>query len=432
MSFLLQVKFKSESVGTEHQDVLIKKPHDENINQSQKEDSFVKQNVGEYEAIEGVANKKIVGTFQDNDKFVKIATEPTKYEGDCVKVSTEVEEVFSIFADQGVKMNTRDAVRPKKGFKANFLIKKSETKPFRENILLSNRFALLNEDEGQCTLRMHTDEACKMLMIGKRNIFHVRKDEQLCRKINHKKEDLSIPNISKNMYMRSYLKSFKTENRVDVLKGNEEMDLESVLKVNDILRKAKHSLKKCKKCNNKKRTCALDPKSCKATHSVCFKCRKIGHFPKSMSCKSNRVSKSKCSPYNQHSRQWKKDVLLLVTKRIYLLETLAKMAELRRVEEQRLKEIRRIEEQRLKELITMDLIPFLLMFIFVNPDIFYPKAGKNDDAEAILKQATLCAKRFSKDNQQFSQFDFAKYCSKKLNKVILNRKMENGKCLQSG
>ena len=73
----------------------------------------------------------------------------------------------------------------------------------------------------------------------------------------------------------------------------------------------------------------------------------------------------------------------------------------------------------------MDLIPFLLMFIFVNPDIFYPKAGKNDDAEAIFEQATLCANRFSKDNQQFSQFDFAKYCSKKINKVILNRKMEN-------
>ena len=412
--------------------MLIKKQCDENINHSigsetQKDDFFVKQNVDEDETIEGVANKESIGTSQDSNALVKIATveRPTKFENDCVEVNTEVREVFSIFTDQGVKMNTRDAIRPKKGFKALFCSQKAKAKPFRENIILSNRFAPLNEDEGQFTLSVHTEEANKMLMIGKRNLFHVRKVKQSSRKINHEKVDSCVPNSSKIKYMRSDLKSFETENRFDVLKGNEKMDSGSVLKAYGILRKAKQSLKRCKKCNYKKRTCALDPKSCKATHSICFKCKKIGHFPKSMSCKANKISKSKCCSNNQHSRQWKKDVLLLVTKRIFLLETLAKMAELRRVEEQRLKEIRRIEEQRLKELITMDLIPFLLMFIFVNPDIFYPKAGKNDDAEAILKQATLCAKRFSKDNQQFSQFDFAKYCSKKINKVILNRKMEN-------
>ena len=144
-----------------------------------------------------------------------------------------------------------------------------------------------------------------------------------------------------------------------------------------------------------------------------------------MSCKKNRGSKVKgCSSY-QHSKQWKKDVYLLVTKRINLLEKLAEMKTIRRIEEQRWKEIRRIEEQRLKDLIKKDLIPFLMMYIFVNPDIFHPKSSNNIDVDAILKQATMCARRFGKENQQFSKFDFVKHCSKKINKVLLNRKIEN-------
>ena len=66
-----------------------------------------------------------------------------------------------------------------------------------------------------------------------------------------------------------------------------------------------------------------------------------------------------------------------------------------------------------------------MMYIFVNPDIFHPKSSNNIDVDAILKQATMCARRFGKENQQFSKFDFVKHCSKKINKVLLNRKIEN-------
>ena len=215
--------------------MLIKKQCDENINHSigsetQKDDFFVKQNVDEDETIEGVANKKSIGTFQDSNALVKIATveRPTKFENDCVEVNTEVREVFPIFTDQSVKMNIRDAIRPKKGFKALFCSQKAKAKPFRENIILSNRFAPLNEDEGQFTLSVHTEEANKMLMIGKRNLFHVRKVKQSSRKINHEKVDSCLPNSSKIKYMRSDLKSFETENSFDVLKGNEKMDVGSV------------------------------------------------------------------------------------------------------------------------------------------------------------------------------------------------------------
>ena len=99
--------------------------------------------------------------------------EPRKHEEDQVKVSTEVGDMLArprckMLEDQGFKMITRDAVCSKKGLKENHHNSKVQEKFIRKNILLTNRFSTLKEDEGQCTLRIHTEEACKMFMIGNR------------------------------------------------------------------------------------------------------------------------------------------------------------------------------------------------------------------------------------------------------------------------
>ena len=123
-------------------------------------------------------------------------------------MSTEVGDMLArprckMLEDQGFKMITRDAVCSKKGFKANPRNSKVQEKFLRKNILLSNRFSTLKEDEGQCTLRIHTEEACKMFMIGNRSIFHVRKVKQSDRKINQDGGDSCLPNSSKDKYKRS-------------------------------------------------------------------------------------------------------------------------------------------------------------------------------------------------------------------------------------
>ena len=52
---------------------------------------------------------------------------------------------------------------------------------------------------------------------------------------------------------------FKTKNRFETLQDNEEEDLEKLLKRLTILQTPKRFLKKCRYCNFKKRSCALNP-----------------------------------------------------------------------------------------------------------------------------------------------------------------------------
>ena len=68
---------------------------------------------------------------------------------------------------------------------------------------------------------------------------------------------------------------------------------------------SKRRLKKCRYCNFKKRTCIVDPFSCKALKLKCFKCRRSGHFPQSLNCKA-RKNKIKKEEEKQTGDKWSK------------------------------------------------------------------------------------------------------------------------------
>ena len=148
----------------------------------------------------------------------------------------------------------------------------------------------VNEDE----VKEHDiDKPYGMFIIGKRNIFKLRQRRPKLVQAYYEPKSSSkfeksinkIENI-KIKHRRDCLKIFETENRFDILRGNAESDLDAILKVNKILITPKHSLKRCRRCNFKKRICALLPNSCKASQCFCFMCHKFGHFPKSIYCRT--------------------------------------------------------------------------------------------------------------------------------------------------
>ena len=70
-------------------------------------------------------------------------------------------------------------------------------------------------------------------------------------------------------------------NPFEVLMDNHEEGIKDIVRRNVILKTPKHCLKKCKRCNFKKRTCFVDSSTCKAAQQWCFKCNKKGHYPQS-------------------------------------------------------------------------------------------------------------------------------------------------------
>ena len=85
-----------------------------------------------------------------------------------------------------------------------------------------------------------------------------------------------------------FLKKFQTRNRFEVLIGNQEEEVKHIIKRNQLLDIPKKLLKKCKRCNYKKRNCIVNPSTCNALKRCCFKCKKLGHYPQSPRCKANK------------------------------------------------------------------------------------------------------------------------------------------------
>ena len=56
----------------------------------------------------------------------------------------------------------------------------------------------------------------------------------------------------------------------------------------------KRLLKKCRKCNFKKRTCFSNSSMCKASQKHCSTCQKVGHYPQSLNCKVRRKTVKNC------------------------------------------------------------------------------------------------------------------------------------------
>ena len=122
-----------------------------------------------------------------------------------------------------------------------------------------------------------------------------KKDEVIYQKIstqeNDEEIDKEIDQLEIQKIKRMKWKKFFNENLFEVLKDNHEESISDIITRNVILKTPKHCLKKCKRCNFKKRTCIFDASSCKAIQQMCLKCNKKGHYPQSPYCKASKRSK---------------------------------------------------------------------------------------------------------------------------------------------
>ena len=177
-----------------------------------------------------------------------------------------------------------------------------------------------------------------------------------------KKEKAEISNFK---VIKKGWQKYETKNIFEVLTDNDEEDINKILFKTRILKTSKSSLKRCKRCNFKKRSCILNPSTCKAINKCCIKCQKIGHFPQSPNCKArakaNKSQKSKIQIISEDVDQRKlcANALFLINRRISQLESEASSNS--------------IKEQCNKDTshqIPVDLIPFLSMYIFLNYDSF--------------------------------------------------------------
>ena len=137
----------------------------------------------------------------------------------------------------------------------------------------------------------------EILEIEKCNIaeMETKKDKSRhCRLLKQKKKKKD--NVSNFKVNKKGWQKYETNNSFEVLKDNDEEDIKKILLKNRILKTSKNSLKKCKRCNFKKRSCIFNPSSCKSIGNCCIKCQKSGHYPQSQNCKAKKkVNKSKKS-----------------------------------------------------------------------------------------------------------------------------------------
>ena len=124
------------------------------------------------------------------------------------------------------------------------------------------------------------------------------------------------------------LTKFFDNNQFEILVDNPEEGINDIIARTVILRTPKHCLKKCKRCNFKKRTCVIDSYSCKVIQQNCLKCNKKGHFPQSPYCKAQKRSKAtketKLKKERIITKILDKNILELVAIKIDQLEIVSK------------------------------------------------------------------------------------------------------------
>ena len=133
----------------------------------------------------------------------------------------------------------------------------------------------------------------------------------------------------------------------------------------------------------------------------------------------------KNTPFRLKSVQYRKDILFLINKRIDHLQEVSKMLTAK-------ESLPKRESQQSKTNVPVDLIPFVLLHISLNPHIFRvcrqaekKVNGRRNScsAVAIIKQANYCAKRFIKESEQINNTKFVRYCSKKISKLLMKTSM---------
>ena len=256
-----------------------------------------------------------------------------------------------------------------------------------ENIVeTSNKFELLgieNENDERSVFQLSNHDEVE--------------DQNLKLEENKKvKKGKKKPNQNKCLVID--LSPFENKNQFGILTDNAEEKVENILKRVKLLNTSKRHLKKCKKCNFKKRSCLVDFSTCKSFDKFCSKCNKKGHFPQSQECKSRRKIKKEnlqktenpdgCRIKKENLQQTQKpfdinpQILFLLKNKIHQLEYVKEMEARKTSDERWSPDLKMLMESLIK---------------------------KNPKWEKVLKVANKCAKKFSKRSSEEDIHYFIKY-----------------------
>ena len=278
------------------------------------------------------------------------------------------------------------------------------------------------------------------------------------RKLNRKKFAQQTFQFKRvEIYNDKTLVQFETSNPFKLLGIMNEDYLERTVSKVNLKSVPKCSLKKCRYCNYKKRSCGISSSSCVARIKKCFKCGKRGHYPQSMCCKANKTSQShkkRSLILNPSSCKALQGVCFKCDKARHFPKSVDCIAKdkSKKIKRNKLKEkanaikiskgainlikerIYQLEFRPLKEefpqnftseKVPAELIPFLTMFILFNFDLIYhQKQGSQSmkDDHSILKSAEHCARKFIHIDHQRNDC-FIKYCIEKGKTVIKDEPM---------
>ena len=286
-------------------------------------------------------------------------------------------EEFKVYKNSMVVNSKNDRIKPKESCTSDEIREVKSKRDKKRTGVTSNMIKTCNVfealDETECMVEEYT------VKISKNNFAEKFKKEE-------NDTIKSKTQFEQNIRCDQNLKFFVTQNRFALL--------EDIIN-EDLIRK--RNLKKCRKCNNKKRSCYLDSFSCQASEKNCFRCNKKGHFPQSSNCKTKRKSgRSKVKKgKDQMSKKLTKTNLKLIKRHIlYLERQLALKFEISCLKNQVKGEI--AKEQ--PELSTNN--------------------RKLSVKESLMKTADFCANKFETTDPIESKEYFMRYCITRANQII--------------
>ena len=155
----------------------------------------------------------------------------------------------------------------------------------------------------------------------------------------------------------------------------------------------KRLLKKCRKCNFKKRTCFLNSSKCKASLRSCFACHKVGHYPQSSDCKVRRRRSLNRCPQTCLTNLASKPIRINL-KSMELIKAKIHQLEMERSFQKALSlQFEELTKTKEETCVPKDLIPFLMLYVFLNYDCIFPNQSIKNRKQAKKKFCWKCKKQ---------------------------------------
>ena len=197
--------------------------------------------------------------------------------------------------------------------------------------------------------------------------------------------------------------------------------------MNWTMNRSRKMIKKCRTCHVKRRLCQTNSLSCPALKQECFFCNKRGHYKGSLNCKKRRSNKEKYKAvYNDIKVEDAKNMsietiteenLFFIKERISEIELSLKL------------EYEKGQSNNFINKKFVQLIPFLMMFLFLNYDCLALHKPRNFTTnlrveirkmQSLTRKIKKLLKFYLKQHQKYRENTqtFTSTFSKKLKKII--------------